>query len=1108
MGLTKTANDHLRESLIKWNQAATAIQSVSQSISQVTAALTELTRANSTQVEVETKLATNMRNTMQATEAQVKAVKDLCAEQQRLGVIGDEVQLAGAQELAIHTKELSTLKMLIPAMNDLAAKQDGLNVTASTTTSVAQMLGKAMEGNFTALQRQGIILTDAQKNILKYGDEAQRAATLVAAIEQRVGGMNAELAKTDAGKAKQVANALGDIKEQIGSMLAPMESAIVKVGQLAFAFSSIATAGTGLRGVALLIASVAQKINISKVATIAQASASKIAAAAQALWTTQLRLAEKANIAFAFGAKRAAVQAVALRWAMLGLMAASGIGLAIAAISAILSLFSDNVDEANDKMSVSKKRAEELKEEQDELNRTYAEVKGSLDIYIGRLKDLIDRKKNGEDVSKDEKKIIGELNGAYGETMGYFTSIVGWYQALIANSKAYCDQMVDEARIRILANRIAQREVENADIVREYKAGKYSEERPIIGAYWDKEVDPTTGQYLPTPKVVKGLSEKQKKVLELVHNKKANEEDRAEMEQLQSKSHQMPVMGSQTSPAGDTPTARGGGKNGETKKELIENAATYKDLVNNVAYYQQELEAANIADEGGIMRLARLKAEAEKAVEAFRSLADSANVPSSPRTLEEYDKVLSDLNKKRSKATAEEIADIDKQIAATKKARQALEDKALPPLKEAKTQEQLNEQLAYYNRLLQDGKTPQKVAAADAIKNIKKQQKAMTDLANSLLLTTSTGTLSDIDEQIQFYTQHQQQEDATHVAKTQEKINELTKKRGKIEFVIELQNMKEAAATVEKLTGARRKKAIGDLGYDELESRIDELQDKLAEGGFAEGQRKEIEALIETYRSWQREALKSVDTVKAAWSGVKSIGSGIEGITSALEGNKDAWSALTGMVDGFLQMYEGIMAVVEIIKKITEATKGATAAKAVENAVTEAGTAATTADTAATRGNTVATEAEATADAKDAGAKVTKEGAKLPFPANIAAIAAGIAAVVAALAMVSGFATGGIVGGTSYEGDNVLARVNSGEMILNKRQQARLFSLLDGRLGYRGNSSARAASVSLNVDGLRNSIGSRGNKVQFELKGRKLVGVMANETRISSRSGKRSNIVI
>lgn len=45
---------------------------------------------------------------------------------------------------------------------------------------------------------------------------------------------------------------------------------------------------------------------------------------------------------------------------------------------------------------------------------------------------------------------------------------------------------------------------------------------------------------------------------------------------------------------------------------------------------------------------------------------------------------------------------------------------------------------------------------------------------------------------------------------------------------------------------------------------------------------------------------------------------------------------------------------------------------------------------------------------------------------------------------IQGFQDGGVVGGSSFTGDNVLARVNSGEMILNRQQQSQLFELANG----------------------------------------------------------------
>jgi hypothetical protein len=75
----------------------------------------------------------------------------------------------------------------------------------------------------------------------------------------------------------------------------------------------------------------------------------------------------------------------------------------------------------------------------------------------------------------------------------------------------------------------------------------------------------------------------------------------------------------------------------------------------------------------------------------------------------------------------------------------------------------------------------------------------------------------------------------------------------------------------------------------------------------------------------------------------------------------------------------------------------------------------------------------------------------VPFPGNLVAIATTIATVVANIASAvstvksAKFATGGIVGGNSYTGDNVNVRVNSGEMILNTRQQAELFAVANGK---------------------------------------------------------------
>lgn len=74
---------------------------------------------------------------------------------------------------------------------------------------------------------------------------------------------------------------------------------------------------------------------------------------------------------------------------------------------------------------------------------------------------------------------------------------------------------------------------------------------------------------------------------------------------------------------------------------------------------------------------------------------------------------------------------------------------------------------------------------------------------------------------------------------------------------------------------------------------------------------------------------------------------------------------------------------------------------------------------------------------------ISKALASAPPPFNYVLAGAVGAAMAAQAAKIAGlnFASGGIVPGTSFTGDKVAANVNSGEMILNRQQQANLFDM-------------------------------------------------------------------
>lgn len=108
-------------------------------------------------------------------------------------------------------------------------------------------------------------------------------------------------------------------------------------------------------------------------------------------------------------------------------------------------------------------------------------------------------------------------------------------------------------------------------------------------------------------------------------------------------------------------------------------------------------------------------------------------------------------------------------------------------------------------------------------------------------------------------------------------------------------------------------------------------------------------------------------------------------------------------------------------------------------------------------------------------ARAVAEGAKVPFPGNLAAMATVVATIASIFSSLPKFADGGIVGGSSYFGDKLLARVNSGEMILNQKQQSRLLSLTEGG-GVRVSGDVRLSGKDIYIS-LRNYMSASGNKL-------------------------------
>lgn len=115
---------------------------ISSAITQVQGVFKTWTSATVAQTTAETQLTTMMRQRMGATNEQIQSIKDLCSAQQEQGVISDEVALSGAQQMAAFLNEKKSLDALIPAMNDLLARQGGLNATTGDAVSIGKMMAE------------------------------------------------------------------------------------------------------------------------------------------------------------------------------------------------------------------------------------------------------------------------------------------------------------------------------------------------------------------------------------------------------------------------------------------------------------------------------------------------------------------------------------------------------------------------------------------------------------------------------------------------------------------------------------------------------------------------------------------------------------------------------------------------------------------------------------------------------------------------------------------------------------------------------------------------------------------------------------------------------
>lgn len=990
----KSSAAKFREKMIMVNQTVAALQNASSAINDLRGMMAGLTASYNAVQQANTQLTTVMRQRMDATEEDIKKVNEVIGAQSKLGVIGGTIQKTGAQQIATFLKEKGTLEQLIPAMNDLLAQQKGLNATQEDARSVANLMGKAMTGQTSALRRVGITFSEAQENIMKYGTEQQRAAMLAQIITDNVGHMNAQLGKTDAGQLKQAEMQFAAIKVQIGELVSKWLPKIAFAAQALAIVNSMILLGNSIKGATMVIA----KFSITTKAVNAVCIGFRASVVGLTAVTRVMQAAFTG----------ATIGATTLKVAIKSLLISTGVGVAVWALTEAISYLATSSDKAagSTKQLTAEEEAAQAARQQEAQQR--AEISAAIEINIAKLKAFKGSK-------EEEKKLVGEMNNTYGDAMGYYSTVAQWYTALVGNSKAYCNQMINEIRIRNLANKAADLQQKRHDFTHDDngKTRRFSKKRKTrqvaIG-----QVDAGDGKIIPqyADVEIKGSSDYEKAKAKVTDLYRKEQVVRKQMESLVRENTKITYKQydgySKTAPTTPTKTTTPKTTTPKTTDKKEEPKTHVEELQAQLAAAQKEMDNALTIE-------ARVEADAKvKKIQAEIDEATKGKVSIEAATEPTYIVAGSAADKRKSYSNAQQrIGNI----------RQDYDSGLIDKASAQKAIADINDQLSAL------GLKPIEVHFKTPIEELQEQlQNAQRSLDEATTIEAKVKA-------------------SAKIAEIQAEIDKATKGKASIAAEVEPEYIEQGSVADKRqsYSNAQQKASriqsdfeIGIIGKDDAMKQLEDLDAELTQLGL-----KPLKIDIKT---------SDIDDAKKKMEGACSAASAMGSSLSSL-GNAIGVPELN--VAGVLAQSIAVM-----------------------------------------------TEGFATA---------TAQAATLGPWAWIGFAATGIAqlaAMISAMKNLNGFASGGVVGGGSTFGDRKFARVNSGEMILTKWQQARLFQMINTPkytppvFTQRTMPDMQTTQTGKQgMEGIRLEIGIKG-----KTRGTALEQTISNVRRIAAKSGRRSKL--
>ena len=391
------------------------------------------------------------------------------------------------------------------------------------------------------------------------------------------------------------------------------------------------------------------------------------------------------------------------------------------------------------------------------------------------------------------------------------------------------------------------------------------------------------------------------------------------------------------------------------------------------------------------------------------------------------------------------------QKAAKPKKLKVKKPKVAKPKKDNSATKAKQEQEQLKATLLNNGNQLEKTSRDIAKNELDAQRKAVDEVA----ILTSKGLFDRITYYDDYYTQREQQiedEKTAEIEAINYKYAELAKKaHGNLELekqlseqkAQELDNLTSKYLSTYQLLNAERAKSIAkaqdelkevnEKGVKPIRDEVKKMLDNLKGSSFEIAIDFDLDtATLEQLIELKKKAFDNTEQKKS-----------IEDLNSAIERFSN------GSIRSFLDDAKALSLLFSN-KQASDTDKMAASMVAMGSALTQLGE-----DSAAAKAGLILS---AIGQIVLGFAQATAQESKLGVWGWIAAIASGIGIMATTIDQIKGFSQGGIFSGNSVVGDNNIARVNSGEMILTKTQQSNLFRLLDNNTAG-GNVSAGTVRV-------------------------------------------------